>query len=420
VKRTALVFPTVAVALAAGISLVAGPFEQSAAQSSAPTFEARFETASDFYDRFDYGYSGQNPWNWGNGSGEGAITSFHGDHDMACEGPTTQREVKLGGDQTHLDYSQMFWFCAPGGDPTKGHLMTGVDTVSYNIAWFSPKPLFTDVTQVCWAINETQISQRKWTQVMFVSEDDAVRYPASPNETPGSIHATRGSGGYDLGYTSPDFRDPNGPVTGIFADGGTLAGFKSVLGNAHWFQDQDTWTTREPLGEQIRGVTDKAKRYRHCLSNQPDDVVRLTQDTPDGVRTIDMPGQIPSGPVRVVFQDDNYNGPKDELYDANMVTWHWDDIEVAAEGTAEMPPPPASAIAPPDPRPSDASSSDAVPAGGEVASAPASASSDDGLDLTAVLLAVAVLSVVAMVLVFFDRTRPLGGPPLDRGDADQA
>ncbi len=64
-----------AVGIAAVLVAVAGCRSAVQRTGSVPAasglqFEATFETAADFYDRFDYGYSGPNPWAWGNGSGE--------------------------------------------------------------------------------------------------------------------------------------------------------------------------------------------------------------------------------------------------------------------------------------------------------------------------------------------------------------
>ena len=144
--------------------------------------------------------------------------------------------------------------------------MTAVDTLGYNIAWFSPKPTFTAVSKVCWDINETELSSRKWTQVMFVAEADAVRYPAGTVTFGPDCGHARGTGGFDLGYTSPDFRDFNGPTTRIHPAGGTLAGVKIVQDAPSWFQNQDTFTTRfEGPGNMLNGITDKAARYQHCL-----------------------------------------------------------------------------------------------------------------------------------------------------------
>jgi hypothetical protein len=60
-----------------------------------------------------------------------------------------------------------------------------------------------------------------------------------------------------------------------------------------------------------------------------------------------MAGQIPSDARRVVFEDDNYNPPKDEKYDANVLTWHWDNIQVFTDdGTGPAPTTVATTAAP--------------------------------------------------------------------------
>ena len=56
---------------------------------------------------------------------------------------------------------------------------------------------------------------------------------------------------------------------------------------------------------------------------------------------IDLPGQIPQQPVKVVFQDDNYDPVKDDRYDPNTLTWHWDNVQVFAEQVGEPPAPPS-------------------------------------------------------------------------------
>ena len=70
--------------------------------------------------------------------------------------------------------------------------MTSVNTEGYNIAWFSPKQTFTNVRQVCWDQNLTDLGGGKWTQVLFLTQDEVAR--------------SKG----DLGFTSPEFPDdPN-------------------------------------------------------------------------------------------------------------------------------------------------------------------------------------------------------------------
>lgn len=296
------------------------------------TFEATFDTASDFYNRFDYGYSGHRPVD---------LTVFHGDHSSAvpCGGATTDRNIAFHNTDAgeSLDFSELFYWCAPGSDPLLGHVMTGVDTTGYNIAWFSPQPKFTGITKVCWSINETEMSHRKWTQVLFVSDADAVRYPAGtvtyPAFPPNGV--ARGTGGFDLGYVSPEFDDPNGPTTRIITGDGSLVGFKSLAGSVEWFDANDF--TFQNFDHSLDGITDKATRYQQCLE-QMSGFVRFTRGTPNGVQTFDITGaQIPQDSRRVVFEDDNYDAAKDLVnYNPNVLTWHWDNIQVF---TAGGPPP---------------------------------------------------------------------------------
>ena len=100
-KRSRLLVPGLSVLAATAVFALSGPFGgptagAQPAGSGAPQFDAKFETASDFYDRFDYGYSGFSPWEWNGGGNNGAITEFHGDHNEQCEAPTTQRTVTFG------------------------------------------------------------------------------------------------------------------------------------------------------------------------------------------------------------------------------------------------------------------------------------------------------------------------------------
>ena len=120
-------------------------------------------------------------------------------------------------------------------------MMTGRRHARLQHPWFSPKPEFTDITKVCWDINETTHVGGKWTQVLFVDHADATRYPAG-RSTAGRCSVARGTGGFDLGYTSPEFRrGTTGPNNGLLPAGGTLAGLKIGIGSIFdWFQNQDT------------------------------------------------------------------------------------------------------------------------------------------------------------------------------------
>src|SRR4051794_2162856 len=89
-------------------------------------FQTGFETKSEFYDRFVY-FAGNHCGQYSSNACRieslpnhvDHKNAWHGDHNMACEAPTTSRDVHV---ENHDEY---FWWCAPGNDARKGHLMTG-------------------------------------------------------------------------------------------------------------------------------------------------------------------------------------------------------------------------------------------------------------------------------------------------------
>jgi hypothetical protein len=319
---------------AAGVTSIFG-----AVDAADIAFEAQFGTPADFYDNFDRGFSGQNPLAYGDG-----VRSFHGDHSVtapsgSCGGPTTDRTVNFTGTPTALNFGELFWWCAPTGESGSGHVMTGLDTVGYNTAWFSPKPTFTGIQKVCWDINATTMGARKWWTVLFVGTADATRYPAGTPLNPSvNNQVARGTGGFDLGYTDPDFREPD-PNNGVFPAGGTLAGYRDIDRSAGWFQNQSTWTEAFVGPHSNLSGTEKATRYKHCLEQTGANTITITQDQPGSPSTLvrSFPGQIPQDARRVVFSDDNYNPTKDDRLNPLHQTWHWDNIQVFAESDSPGP-----------------------------------------------------------------------------------
>jgi len=317
-KRKLLVVPFFAVAALIAV-IACNPQELK--------FSETFDTSAGFYERFDYGYSGISPLFTPGTSG---VNNYHGDHDDECNGPLTARSVDLGGTSgANLIFDEAFWWCAPNG-PDTGHVMTGVDTLGYNHAWFSPKETFVGVQQVCWDINRTAMSHRKWTEIHFTDIADATRYPVGTVTAAGNSEA-RGTGGYDLGYTNPDFRQ-TAPNNGLFPESGTLAGLVDNGGTVGWFQNQDQWQGNSPFygWPGVNAGADKATRYTNCLSNQSDgQTMKLLQKQVDQTfRELIIPGQIPQHPVRISFHDANYDPIKDSNYQADRLTWHWDNIRV--------------------------------------------------------------------------------------------
>ena len=116
---------------------------------------------------------------------------WHADHGMSCENPnSTHRTIHLTSQQQAGDAA--FYYCMPEGNQDKGHVMTTVNTEGYVTVWFSPKPIFRNVSKVCWDQNITDLGGGKWTVVNFL--------------TPAEYAGKTG-----LGYTSPDFPKGGGP-----------------------------------------------------------------------------------------------------------------------------------------------------------------------------------------------------------------
>jgi hypothetical protein len=265
--------------------------------TGAVQFSATFETPEDFYDRFrlDVHFRDRNNVEWGR--------TFPGDHNMSCEGPTTQRNVRLqrnvDGNNTDLRQSELFWWCAPNGEATKGHIMTGMaDVDGYTILSFSPNRSFRNVREVCWDVNLTDLGGRKWTQVILVPE--------------AAFQANR----QRLDYISPITQDVD--QTAVRLPAGSFM-WQSWDHKARLFQGQ-----QELLFDWSGfSTSDKAKRYQHCMRDNGDGTITTTQERDNGRRTLTVRGSFPAE-ARVIFQDDNYTPEKDGPLQG--FTWHWDNI----------------------------------------------------------------------------------------------
>ena len=288
-------------------------------------FQTRFDTKEEFYNRFVY-FVGNHCGQYSSNACRieklqdyvDHKNTWHGDHNMACGAPTTSREVHAE------NHDQYFWWCAPGNDARNGHVMTAQNTTGYGIIAFSPDQDFNDVKKVCWDINSTDLGGGKWTNVIIIPASEYVLHPnlnSKPNR--------EGEGPYRLDYTSIGFNSDNGPgdfnvQANDLQPGNSIWGLKNFRGVLQLFRnDEVIFSSGAPVF-----TSDKAARYAHCFYNNPDNSLIITRNRPDGRfdRYIVRNMQIPSGKVRVIFQDDNYDPPKRGGYDPNNLTWHWDNI----------------------------------------------------------------------------------------------
>jgi len=261
---------------------------------------------------------------------------WHGDHNMACGGPTTYRLVDGGG---HPE--QMVWHCAPNG-PDSGHFMTSFLTAGYGQVGFSPNRTFTNVKEVCWDQSMRGLP-RKWTQVVVIPEAlyqangqrlDYVSPVVLPNPGFGGLPPgpmTQGA----QGDQEPALYDQWQSYMLTFTNG-SLDQHSRDVGRQSWFNSFN--------------IEDSAPRFRQCFVDGEDGYVYHYNDVPkpdwwsdpatwDPKRNvIRLPGSVPNGTVRVIFQDDTYDALKGDNPDPACsvgttscqpeTTWHWDTIHV--------------------------------------------------------------------------------------------
>jgi hypothetical protein len=283
-------------------------------------FTAGFDTPADFYDRF------QREVFFGINQPRGSHTDWIGDHSTECGGEPTNRNVHHA---SHGDDPNLFWWCAPGG-PDTGHVMTSVQTEGYAQVLFAPNQTFSNVRKICWDQSMKSLP-RKWTQVVVIPE---ALYQANNRV---------------LHYVSPEvlpFPAIDGIPPGPMSQGPN--GHQAPALYSQWDAYVLTFTngsldTHSRQGRQMYfnaiGSATGAPRYRQCLTDNENGTVTYVNEMPnawfsDGKQTrnpITMPGSLPNGTVRVIFEDDIYDSFKTDAGNPTtqqLGTWHWDNIRI--------------------------------------------------------------------------------------------
>ena len=243
---------------------------------------------------------------------------FLGEHDMSmpCGSPTTYRTVRQpvlewGRSHTNVDVSnsELVWWCAPGNDTAKGHMMTALDTGSIATLSFSPKQTFNNVTRVCWDQNMSNLGEGKWINVFVVPAADVATHG-------GDLAYAAGSG---LPFGGIPMRLPPTALDFTWIRGSVEANKIDAAGN--YVKVLDQWKSYSPGGV----ATESASRYTICLDSGAN---RVTLKRPDGTTdTYPLGASFPTGAVRVIWQDASYN-PTKHNGDAHSLTWHWDNFQI--------------------------------------------------------------------------------------------
>ena len=289
-------------------------------------FFATFDTPEDFFGRF------QTQVFTGGTTERGTHTDWLGEHDADCQGPTTYRPIHH---ESHADDGNLFWWCAPKG-PETGHVMTSFLTEGYGQVDFSPNQVFNDVREVCWDQSMVGLP-RKWTQVIVIPE---------------SLYQQNRGG---LQYGNPELQPVPagdtlavGPLPIEASTGRPMWPGRDAFNNVwapQWNGFLLTFTVGSVSQYSKQGnhadfggaeTADPAPRFRQCFEDLENGTVRHTNALPDGrTKVVTLPGSLPSGPARVIFQDDTYDAMKADNPDPTGLnggtvesTWHWDNISI--------------------------------------------------------------------------------------------
>ena len=279
----------------AGYGCVGGPQTQGSPSPNAPPpagpgdFVETFDSAAGFYNRFATQVVHTPP----------DVQSWQGDHDDHCGAPTSTRTIHAS------NPAESFYWCGPAG-PASGHVMTSMNTGGYAEADFSPTQSFTSLNKVCWDQNQTDLGERKWTQVVVVPE--------------GTFQAN----GQRLNYANPEFQD--GVQVGDLRISSDTFMFVMLRGSTQTYVGPSFDSNFDGFV-----TADKARRFKTCITDLENGTVQIDLERQSTTETRVLRGAFPNGAARVIFQDESYDPPKDPPVTPGVpepFTWHWDNIAI--------------------------------------------------------------------------------------------
>jgi hypothetical protein len=251
--------------------------------------------------------------------------SWHADHDMACGAPPTLRTVNLAPASQPGPISVTgggaFW-CAPNSEAAKGHVMTSTVLTAYGHIDFSPSRSFTNVNRICWDMNRSELGGRKWAQVSIIPE-------AAFQANGGVLDYVRPNLEGDVAAAGPDL-PPGAFLLTTFRSEALMSVGDGVETGA---DPTEGFTQGGSFG---KPASDRAARYPHCLERTATGTRFTSTDTsqdPDDPWPVHVGLDMPTGPVRVIFQDVTYDSIKGDWEQGgapdNTNTWHWDNITIS-------------------------------------------------------------------------------------------
>ena len=229
-----------------------------------------------------------------------------GNDPHACSDPFQKRTISRGSRPAFND--DWHYRCAPGDSPAKAHLMTSIgDTSGYSAGAFSPAQSFQGVREVRWSVNITDLGNRQWTEVTVIPASQGMSIPCTIEWTGCGNDWLKTNRQLGSVSTSFFFLQP-----GINSGSGT--------------NSDGQWTS---IAGGDPALSDIRPRRQHFFRDNGNGTLTLGIEKPDGsFHEHSVRGSFPSGSVRVLFVDANYNPLKAESGRPSTFTWHWDDIEI--------------------------------------------------------------------------------------------
>jgi hypothetical protein len=224
------------------------------------------------------------------------------DHNMACEAPTTKRQLTAHDGHGNFNDDQLLYNC-------RDHMMTSVGDISgYSVVWFSPEQTFTKINEVCVDVNLTTnlTGFRSWWEFAVVP-----------------VNAPDAFADQDIAGTAnlPDYGDV----------GATVLSFKEAPQYLRVWVGDNLVGKGFPRIDKFRG--DLATRVPHCFADLGNGNLRITTINDDGSPfVLTVPGKFPAGEVKAVFKHHTYTPWKacTEMPEGKCqsYTWHWDNVVV--------------------------------------------------------------------------------------------
>lgn len=248
--------------------------------------------------------------------------------------------------QTRDNPENHTYLCFPAANPDLGHMMAfAADSSGYGFVGGLPDQVFTGVKEVSVDINTTTAGSRNFVEIKVIPADQTFvnampcipDLPCNDGWDYDDIGAV-GAGSDSQEGTGLQIATPQRPDGYKFDRFNT---FTNESGINYRSCDQNTsgFCFNAAVHQNNTGIRE---RFQHVFKDNGDGTLSFGINEGSDTHWVTAPGSFPEGPVRVVVAFHNYTGTKDGNgpgFGGNVspstggFTWHWDNLNVYAEGS---------------------------------------------------------------------------------------